>query len=81
MSKLTITDQAIADLGYRHGGYPLARGRFIDVFKASIDHDDFDQIKEKMRAALMRVHNDWSMDMVADAAHICAVVAFKARKS
>jgi hypothetical protein len=77
MSKLSTTDQAVADIGYRHGGYPMTRGRFIEVFKDSIDYDDFDQTKEKMRAALMQVHNDWSMELIADAAHICAVVAFK----
>lgn len=77
MSKLSITDQSVADLGYRHGGFPMTRGRFIEVFKDSIDYDDFDKTKEKMRAALIQIHPNWSMDLIADAAHICAVVAFK----
>lgn len=81
MTKRTLTREAILELGYSTGGFPIGKGQLIQIFEQSGAYESFDELKEKMRSALMRVHPDWSMELIADSAHICAVVAYKIQEA
>lgn len=77
MSKLTQYEQAIISRGFETGGFPIYKSQLIEIFGQNTN-STFDELKERMRAALMDIyHDELTMEQVSSVAHICAVVAYK----
>lgn len=77
MTRYNQQDSAILRRGFEVGGFPISRRRFIKLFNQNTTAD-FDQLKERMRSALIDIeHDNMTMEQISSAAHICAVVAYK----
>lgn len=77
MSKYNQQEEAILNRGYETGGFPIGKRQIIEIFEQNISQD-FDELKERMRTAIMQIeHDNLTMEQVSSVAHICAVVAYK----
>lgn len=78
MSRYSTEELAIIDHGYVAGGFPISKRKLIEIFRTNRDVTKFDDLKEKMHEALMRIESEnMTMEQISSAAHICAVVAYK----
>jgi hypothetical protein len=77
MSRYNQHERAILDKGFKTGGFPVGKRQLVEIFDLSVS-DDFNSLREDMRAALMMIESEtMTMEQISSAAHICAVVAYK----
>ncbi|WP_100503984.1 hypothetical protein [Mycobacteroides abscessus] len=78
MSRYNTEELAIIESGYSTGGFPIGKQQLIEIFRENRDATGFDQLRERMRKALMSIESEnMTMEQISSAAHICAVVAHK----
>lgn len=70
-------DEAIIQLGYDTGGFPVGKTQLISIFNRVVD-EDFYELRDQMRKAIQTIeHDNMTQEQVSSAAHICAVIAYK----
>lgn len=80
-NKRSQHEEAIISLGEETGGFPVRKQQLITIFNRNAGND-FYELREKMRKAIQTIeHNNFTMEQVSSAAHICSVVAYKGIKN
>lgn len=77
MSNYNQHEQAVIIKGYETGGFPVGKRQLVKIFDMNAGEDFYD-IRDEMRTALMKIEADnLTQEQISSAAHICAVVAYK----